>query len=128
MTKKKKECKEPVEPETGLKREFITSLKIEQRNHGKARALMIMVEIPANVPPPSYGEFVVLASRVLHDALPGMDLYMCDADVMAWSDRRAGYWLENPYMYRVNATFVPEDDLCIGGEEEEVDERGEAAS
>lgn len=109
---KKKECEELIKPETRLKRDFITSLKIERRNCGRARALLMMVEIPANASlDPSYGDFVVLASKVFHDTLPEMDLHMRDADVMAWSDRRADYWLNRPYMYRVNATFVPKEDL-----------------
>ena len=111
---KKKECKEPIKPWNGLSREFITSLKFEQRNCGRARALLMMVEIPANVSlDPSYGDFVVLAGEVFHDTLPEMDLHMSDADVMAWSDRRVdlGHWLNRPYLYRVNATFVPKEDL-----------------
>lgn len=114
MTKKKKECEELIKPEIRLKREFITDLKIERRNCGRARALLMMVEIPANVSlDPSYGDFVVLASKVFHDTLPEMDLHMSDADVMAWSDRRADldHWLDRPYLYRVNATFVPKEDL-----------------
>lgn len=111
MAKKKNECKE-IKPEIGLGREFITSLKIELRNCGKARALMMMVEVPANVLlDPSYGDFVQMAANVFHDALPRMNLLMRDADVMAWSDRRQGRWLGRPYVYRVNATFVPPEDL-----------------
>lgn len=117
---KKKECKEPTKPWNGLSREFITSLKIERRNCGRARALLMMVEIPANVSlDPSYGDFVVLAGEVFHDTLPEMNLHMSDADVMAWSDRRADHWLNRPYMYRVNATFVPEEDLHSDSEEGE---------
>lgn len=112
MAKKKKECEELIKPEIRLKREFITSLKIELRNCGRARALLMMVEIPANAwLDPSYGDFVVLASKVFHDTLPDMDLHMSDADVMAWSDRRADHWLNVPYLFRVNATFVPKEDL-----------------
>lgn len=118
MAKKKNECEELIKPSIGLTKEFITSLKIERRNCGKARALLMMVEIPANMSPPPYDHFVVLASTVFHGALPELDLHMRDADVMAWSDRRAGYWLNRPYMYRVNATFVPEEDLNREEEEE----------
>lgn len=95
--------------------EWITSVKLERRNCGRARSLMFFVEPPeeeGNVP--SYKDMVDTAEG-LYCRVMGCDgRVLRDVDVMAWSDSKRR--IRIPHQYRVTANFVRKEDM-----DEEVD-------
>lgn len=99
-----------------IDREWITEIKVERRNCGRARALMFYVEPPEKiVKVPRYENMVDTAEALYRGAMGDDGRVLRDVDVMAWSDSKMRILI--PHMYRVTANFVLKEDM----EDEEVD-------
>lgn len=94
-----------------MDRDWISDIKIERRNCGRARSITIMVEPQkdASYKTPRYTDLVSLAVEVYQGAMAGDGRVISSADVMAWSDRKRNIGV--PDLYRVTATFAYPEDL-----------------
>lgn len=94
-----------------MDRNWISDIKIERRNCGRARSITIMVEPPkdANYKIPRYDDLVSLAVEVYQGAMAGDGRVISSADVMAWSDHKRNIGV--PDLYRVTAAFAYPEDL-----------------
>ena len=98
-----------------MDRDWISDIKIERRNCGRARSLMFFVEPPERVAKVIRYEDMVDTAEDLYRGVMGDDgRVLRDVDVMAWSDSKRR--IRIPHMYRVTANFVRKEDM-----DEEVD-------
>lgn len=94
-----------------IDREWMTDIKVERRNCGRARAITIMVEPPenSNYNLPRYRELISLIEEVYHGTMKDDGRVISSADVMAWSDKKRNVYVPN--LYRVTAVFAYPEDL-----------------
>lgn len=99
---------------------WISDLKLEKRNCGTARAIMMIVENPSGQPKEvPYCELLTLAFSAYKGIMGEDGRVMRDADVMAWSEDKKPHMISAPHLYRVNATFVYKEELQNAESEEE---------
>ena len=94
-----------------MDKNWISDIKVERRNCGKARAVTMIVEPPesSNYKLPRYRELVSLIEEVYHGVMEGDGRVISSADVMAWSDQKRNVYVPN--LYRVTAVFAYPEDL-----------------
>ena len=93
-----------------IDREWITSIRVERRNCGRARALTFFVEPPEKEEKVSSYKNMVDTAEALYRGAMGDDGRMLrDVDVMAWSDSKRRIYI--PHQYRVTAYFVRKEDI-----------------
>lgn len=98
---------------------WISDLKLEKRNCGKARAIMMIVENPSGQPKEvPYCELLTLAFSAYKGIMGEDGRVMRDADVMAWSEDEKPHMISAPHLYRVKATFVYKEELQNAESEE----------
>ena len=98
-----------------IDREWITSVKLERRNCGRARSIMFFVDPPENENNvPGYDDMVDMALTLYRGAMGNDGRILRNVEVMAWSHSKRR--IRIPHQYRVTADFVHEEDM----EDEEV--------
>jgi hypothetical protein len=98
-----------------INREWITSVKLERRNCGRARSLAFFIELPESENMvPAYDSMVDMALTLYRGAMGDDGRILRNVEVMAWSQLKRR--IRVPHAYRVTADFVHEEDM-----DEEVD-------